>query len=370
MKRFLSVLLIIFTLTPALASCKGSEAVSDTSEGTGSYVENAKDGYETALGLLGEGKTEEAYYALRALKGDARAEEMLGDFILVYGKMTEKEDNGDSFSVEYEYDETGCLAKKTESEADGTTVSQYTYDARGNRIKTVEAYTSADESKKKTTVYDAEYDENGNRTSYTVTYDSGSSRRYVYTYDTNGSCVKEEGYDGKLGLIERNEYTYDANGNKTAEKLTSISPPKQSSAEFTYDEKNRLIKEAATDSYGVKTIEEHSYDENGNETKRILSSEAGKVISCTENTYDGNGRLLKKAVTNAYGRTEVTEYSYNDAGDLVREEQTDHDGKKDLTEIEYIYDDHGNVSRITKSYDGYKHETRYFGYRVFYKPNK
>ena len=202
---------------------------------------------------------------------------------------------------EYVYDDTGKLTRKIEaSDSAAEKITEYTYDAAGNRltIKTVsdentaEALTSMayDTFGNLTTATDAE----GNITNYShdlmgniLTREDANSKTFSYTYDAAGRLLS---ITDPLANITR--MSYDAAGNKTSE-----TDAEGNLKTFAYNEHDKLI--TSTDAAG--NITRFIYDADGNLRQRIDAEE--KSIRYE---YDNSGRMTKTVDGN--GNEIVWEY--------------------------------------------------------------
>lgn len=215
----------------------------------------------------------------------------------------------------------------------------------------------------------------------------GQTQRYEH--DHNGNLVKEI---DPLGNVT--QYSYDGNGN-----LTSTIDPMGHVVRNTYDGDSRLL--TTTDANGHVTS--YTYDQLGNVTSRtgprgnsvqLTRNEGGLITNIntggsslvklayspsgyvhqatdasgnlTELTHNDNGQILSRSRTRTLldGQTESleTSYEYDVTGSQVKEidplgnyTETEYTNNryilasidKNHNRIEYEYDDHDRVSRIT-----------------------
>ncbi|MBN1873331.1 MAG: RHS repeat protein, partial [Anaerolineae bacterium] len=206
--------------------------------------------------------------------------------------------------TDQEYDKAGRLIRQfngTAYNADVITSYEYTLDAVGNRLRTIEAYTSGQVRKITTTyTYNVRYEvlqtiENyEGPPSYTVntsyTYDPVGNRLTMTTDRDTGPKPKPYTtayiYDAANRMLAAGNvlYTYDANGNRLT-KLTPGKPPAQTKLEtYTYDAENRM------------TVYTRIRVQSGHIEQRVY------------NKYDGLGRRLDKGTQESTGVTKWVKY--------------------------------------------------------------
>ncbi len=203
------------------------------------------------------------------------------------------------------------------------TVTQHTYDARGNLAQTVEALGLPEQ---RTTGYTVDAD--GQRRSMTRKGDAGTPDAVTrYEYDTSGNVTAATDPEGGI-----TRHTWDIMGNA----LTRTDPGGQLWAR-TYDNGGRLL----------------SLTDPLNRTTRIAYDKTGLPVTLTDaagNTgtlgYDAAGRLL--SVTGPHGGQ--TRYAYDAAGNPARlTDAANHTRQQE-------YDPDG---RLVKQTDGNNNATRY-----------
>ena len=203
------------------------------------------------------------------------------------------------YSHNYTYDAKGNLIKSVYSTDLGESTLNYTYDSNGELIKTVNIDNVGGEH-----IYDYTYDANGNLTK--KVYTTGiESTVYDYTYDSNGNLIKEEyTYNSGTGrpildYAGTYDYTYDSNNKLIKEVFTSVRRGQSSiqhTIDYTYDSNGNLINEVSTNPVGVKEISDYTYDSTGNLIKEVCSSERRGQITINytvDYTYDSNGNFIK-----------------------------------------------------------------------------
>lgn len=278
----------------------------------------------------------------------------------VQGLVT-REDFADGSNVTFAYDAKDNLTSVTD--AGGTTTAQYdangrltkltqpsgrflqyTYDAAGRRIQTVDQTGFA---------VNYQYDANGRLSGLT----DGASRAIVtYTYDAQGRLAKAQAgngtyttyaYDAAGNLLHLINYapggavnsrfdsTYDSLGHRVS--LTTL----DGTTNYTYDATGQLI---GTTLPGGRAIT-YAYDAAGN---RISATDNGVTATYTSNslneytavgstqyTYDADGNLVSE--TDASG---TTAYTYDQRNRLTRIQAPQNDWA-------YQYDALGNITAIT-----------------------
>lgn len=245
-----------------------------------------------------------------------------------------------------QYDRANQLISET---APDGSVTQYTYDAAGNKVSEVQfANTSAPRTQ--SFAYDADdrlvtftdvdgsvttftYDKANNKTSQTITStnDPNHTRTTTYAYDANNREINET-FDPS-GLSIQQSFTYDRLGNVTSKidgdgnttifaydldnrvvsqtdplgnstsvtydrvgNRTSVTDARQNTTNYVYDANNRLIEEILpsvqiyTVSGGFVTVRPtttHTYDANGNEVRTEVGSYS-TVVNGSPTTVSGN----------------------------------------------------------------------------------
>jgi RHS repeat-associated protein len=208
------------------------------------------------------------------------------------------------------YDRAGRLVGKFNGTTHNTglvTAYDYTLDAVGNRLQTIERYTSGQiRTIVKTYRYNARYElleaveEYEGAPSYTVvtsyTYDPIGNRLSMATNRDVGPGPRPNSetihytYDAANRMLSAGDvtYTYDANGNRLT-KVTSGTPTAQGRLEtYEYDFENRLTLYTRTQS---RQVEQRVY-----------------------NVYDGLGRRLNKGTQEAEGTTKWVQYALDGLG--------------------------------------------------------
>ena len=213
-----------------------------------------------------------------------------------YGYLTEVI-APDGCTTNYTYDPV-TLNVATETDANGNTTS-YEYDALGNRIKLIlPDETPGDPTDNPTWTYtydpvfsqmtsmtdpngvitEYEYDANGNRIKETADV-GGLNFTREWTYDADGNVLTEKDRNGNV-----TEYEYDAVGN-----LITITDPLNCVTTMTYDAVGNLI--SRTDGNNHTT----TYEYDGLDR---LIRETDPLLGVTEYVYDGKGNRRKDIESN------------------------------------------------------------------------
>ncbi|WMS89223.1 putative Ig domain-containing protein [Pleionea litopenaei] len=234
------------------------------------------------------------------------------------------------------------------SYADGSTES-FTYDAIGNRLSATDAsgttvYTydalSRLETETKPTgeVLSYEYDENGNKTRFTITYIGGAVREETFTYDRLNRLETVTDNNGNVTT-----YGYDAVGNRS-----SISYPNGSSQVYVYDELNRLTTLRHFDSNGA-LINEFNYTLHTTGRRTQIDELSGRSVI---NGYDELYRLTSETIVDPINGDYSASYTYDNVGNRTYSTingvstSFSYDNNDRITvqgDITYEYDDNGNT---------------------------
>ncbi|MBO5842377.1 MAG: RHS repeat protein [Clostridia bacterium] len=230
---------------------------------------------------------------------------------------------------EYASDDVGNLVKETIWSGD-TPISgrEYVYDDQGNLIQEKELRGMLDLPYLQLSyTIDYTYDQDGNMTSMTVTYQNGSTARTDYVYDKDGNLIREE-----RGAVVV-EYVYDSKGNILEEKNNSTA------VQYTYDQNGHLtqkISKNLTSGY-VEYSFIYEYDGNGNVIKETQESQMnGHYKGVTSYTYDKNGNLIQKALSyNSNGNDYAQNFVYDSHGNLIEYTQASPGGQTYVSKMEY-----------------------------------
>ncbi len=228
----------------------------------------------------------------------------------------------DGSSTSAQYDPTH--SNVTQYTDENGVVNQYTYDAKGNLLKTIEALGLPEQR-----ITEYTYDADSQRISMTRKGDANTPDAITgYKYDNDGNVITITDAEGGL-----TRYTWDVMGNPLA-KID----PRGKLWKRTYDNAGRLL--TVTDPL--------------NRTTTIAYNKAGQPISLTDaanNTstlgYDAAGRLLL-TVTDPYGAK--TSYSYNAVGKPI----SITDAENHFQKQEYDLD-----GRLVKQTDGNNNVTQF-----------
>ena len=187
--------------------------------------------------------------------------------------MVTKIMQGGGVSVEYGYDALNRLVqetKKQESKKQEAKVKydhQYSYDAVGNRVETIEHKGGAD----------------GKQIKETYSYDAGN--RLL-------SLTRNKEKDGLPVLAEAVHYSYDNNGNRMRKEETKFDDeePEPEITYYSYDDENRLINLEYIGDSDENDILNASFEYDGNGIRR----KAVEGDTITRYDYDGLNVLFEK----------------------------------------------------------------------------
>lgn len=361
MKKLISFLLIAVLLL-SLAACQSQPQPQQQPEA---------DHVAEARKLLDAGKTKEAYEYLYAHRDNAKAAEMLTDFLVLRGHI-----DTNSYSVYNakrvtDYNEYGELIREEvtysfESPDWQSFLREYeiTYDAKGNKLESVETLDGKENRRETYT-----YNDRGLLHILKVVYSESSYKTETYTYDEAGNPVLTVTAYSDSEYVETLECSYDESGNLLTEKQSYTGGNGGDSGLYyedsnTYDEEGKLIRRVhLMGGDRPATIDtSYTYNPQGDlilETDQYTVGEGEEAIvgSTTETsyqyTYDHEGRITKKITETAFGSS-TSEYTYNEQGDLICEKTVNDLGAVQTGEFAYVYSEKGKISRITEVKNSYR----------------
>lgn len=193
-------------------------------------------------------------------------------------------------ALNYEYDESGRLSKKTSVSGDVSSVTTYTYNSRGLLLEETNLH-------------------GGHTMKSTYSYDElGNVLKIVYT-----DCGKEYG---------SHVYEYDDSGLPVSERYVYYDY--SSRAAYGYDGSGRLISESFSDSEGEDRSITLEYDAYGNVCFRSLSEMRGDELYTQEQTwvYNSAGDLLSGSRQDSNGSSYSYFGSYDALGRCLYSEST------------------------------------------------
>lgn len=204
----------------------------------------------------------------------------------------------------YTYDKKGKLIE-TVSYSNGalSIIDRNTYNKNGDLITRSREY--ARNNSVPIEYIRADYDENGNLTSFKIYFGERLRIHDEYAYDTAGRIIATTQIrDDKI--VRKQEYVYDLTGRLV--QMNSYTPG-QTSAElpctivdYEYDSFSNLVKSTSTEN-GKQYIIQWNYDRNGN----LISYDNG--ISVRKWYYDSYGNIVKEEqISKNY--ISSTEYTY------------------------------------------------------------
>ena len=360
MKKLTSFLLIAVLLL-SLAACQSQPQPQQQPEA---------DHVAEARKLLDAGKTKEAYEYLYAHRDNAKAAEMLTDFLVLRGHI-----DTNSYSVYNakrvtDYNEYGELIREEvtysfESPDWQSFLREYeiTYDSKGNKLESVETLDGKENRRETYT-----YNDRGLLHILKVVYSESSYKAETYTYDEAGNPVLTVTAYSDSEYVETLECSYDESGNLLTEKLSYTGGNGGASGISyevinTYDEDGKLIRNVYRMGGNKTTIDtSYTYNPQGDVILEaaqytVVEGEEAIVGNTTETsyqyTYDHEGRVTKKITETAFSSS-TSEYTYNEQGDLICEKTVNALGTVQTGEFAYVYSENGEISRITEVKNGYR----------------
>lgn len=305
MKKFLVILLaLLMCLSVVACDTKKKNKDDDDEEETSTEETSCKK----ALELIEEGKYEEAYKELYAIRSDEEAAKLLQNFKVLHKKEVHTESRDDfvnEHTIEYSYDKNGNVIKRVEtSSSEMASISEYVYDYdEDGRIVKITSNSRTQYYDRGESVVEYKYDENGRVTNVgAITYEydkSGNLKKVslaneakVYYYDNNGKLIKKEELqqDEVFGTYT---YYYD---NERINKVVSVrntgNGKSNTEYEYTYNENGKLAACKVDDSRDEGGNICFTYDENGNLIKADFEIEADESMAIYGRyTYDSVGNL-------------------------------------------------------------------------------
>jgi YD repeat-containing protein len=344
MKKLISMLLIICMLSVCFVGCDASDPsdtggdgensgvttteAADNGSGDSSTTPDGEGGniiFDSAIDearyMIKNKNYEAAYEKLQSMGENAEAKKLLENFRYLPAKI-EFEGSWGKGTAEYTYNELGQLVTIDADMRENSFSSQMP--SLGDGLK------------------EFVYDEKGNVTKFTTTYDT-----YEYTYDANGNMIKSVFKTENIGGGST-EYTYDANGNLIKSVREAYGSYMSGVCEYTYDTNGNLTKETSEFSDG-RTEEcyerEYVYDAKGNVIEESYNGFVRKYIY----DYDANGKIIKKTTVDGG----VTEYTYDENGNEIKSVYTTLDYEWLVPKVtvvkEHAYDQNGMLIKATYS---------------------
>lgn len=283
--------------------------------------------YQKALDLLEQGDYVQAKALFESLGDYKDAELYLSRFHYILSTLHVESEEG-PVTARVSPNEQGLPARYWVEGRD-TDYEEYTYDEKGNIIRTTIA-----EGEEEIETYDYTYDENGILIQE-VQSSASSMVTTDYSYDEDGRLI-EERMTTRSGYTCPVYYTYDENGN-LIKMVSKMSEDFQITKEYTYDENGNLLTETSYYSEDSRTVHEYFYDENGNEIKNIGTYPDG-TTEMQELTYDENGHLVKllySYVLDGVTYEETFLYTNDAYGNILTREHTTTEGVWEKLRMEY-----------------------------------
>ena len=359
MKRFLSIVCIVFMLV-SLTACQKDEPATQN-DPTQANGENQPSETPTepelteqpqeltlALDAIAAENYETAYQYLSQFENKtAEVEKLLSCFAFVPLELVPGSDSGQT--IAYTYSPHGYLLKfdlHHEADMGSNRTSTYTHDALGNILTDSTVSTELGETFE--TYASHTYDENGRvlttrviRTQYGDTIET----EIINAYDDHGNLIKKAyREDGSDWYETTYSYDYDAQGNIL--KCVTVTDSGTTTTTYTYDESGNLLRER-TDSPKTWTEQNCTYDENG-KLLTVINTHSDNLTTSSDDkivyTYDTRGNLVSKHTEKYRNYTDST-YTYDSQDRRIEEIHTYNGGS--LSRYTYTYDESGNLLTIT-----------------------
>jgi len=238
-----------------------------------------------------------------------------------------------------------------------------TYNKNGDILVETTKWNYQDKYGEESWIFTNSYDDNGILVATSHLNNHNRTSITTYTYDKNGNKIKEveKNSDGEIESID--EYAYDKNHNI----LTDIRDYNGDRVidyitRYTYNEDNKILteietmddKDIANNIISRETIE-YTYDANGNLIKEIQKEDDGDITIKNTYTYDSNNNLMKEIEEEGEDVTTTT-YTYDDKSNpLTISEDSDSNGVIDIvTTSTYTYSDNEKkaITHIDNGNDG------------------
>jgi len=187
-------------------------------------------------------------------------------------KVEVKQEEAFKSSVSYEYDSEGHQIKVTSFYEDGSIAEVTEYDASGKITQSISFDEAGEEQVKK--VYT--YDENGEKSYISTTFQGNADNVERYDYDEMNRLIAQVLYDGNFSVTTRTDYSYSEEG-------------------------LLIYKESVNGSFIFQNAESYVYDEQGRMTRKNMLSERDKISGYNDYTYDSEDRILENACYDAEG---------------------------------------------------------------------
>lgn len=245
-------------------------------------------------------------------------------------QQTEMQENSAEDVETVDLDEPYVLVRKIFTSND--TVTEFGYDENGDKTSETVSYPDKpDETLYRE--YTTQYQEDGSKivsesqTMLKTTGESMSSETFEYEYNPDGLLIRKTGFDRNGEYQGEIIYEYDENGN-----LISQSEGKPGSGisslarSYEYDDTGKLIKETQFDFDGeINQYFTYEYDENGKQTVKHNYNPAGEemvdpVVCQWKYEYDGEGRVVDEWRESVEGghKSEQYQYEYDEYGNVCK----------------------------------------------------
>lgn len=248
--------------------------------------------------------------------------------------------SGVGCSSDYEYDERGNITKATHSYDSGAVCTfENTYDKNGRL--TLCSFDMAGQK----AVYEFAYDQDGNTVFYSLT---SAKKNITIRTEENGEVSYDEKLPDGSGIYVR----YAPNGSLVTATVISADGAEETYSDK-YDEKGRLTVDADTADLPNRQIfiNEYEYDSHGNVTKKTRKDPTKTVYIYTyEYKYDERGNILSKIESYDKSSAVAYNYEYDSENRLTREWMDQKNGS--VWDDAYTYDEEGRVLTKATSLNG------------------
>jgi YD repeat-containing protein len=180
---------------------------------------------------------------------------------------------------------------------------------------------------------------------------------FIWEYDKNNRCIKEQ-YDTTADFYGHTiTYSYDGSGKKI-KIFKQIENGAIAYEIYIYNAKQLISKKEVKTEVGHHTVTTYEYDDHGNMVKshevNIQDSSPVQTILCT---YNADNQLARKEIQYFNGgMNTVTTYTYNESGNLVKD-SCSWEGTDRVYENMYYYDGRGRKIKHIQGYKGAEKNT-------------
>lgn len=217
------------------------------------------------------------------------------------------------YTITREYNEKGALIKEERLDESGTplTVSYYTYDAKGNRVKEVnENRKGAEGSNARAySVRDDVEIEKGGLSALSV------EGMYSNVFDEKGNCIASYAFSRETDILLYITFsTYDEKGRLRTKETRNTNDVVEERWLYEYDDKGNIIREERFLGGMRIGVTESAYSPEGRKVEETYYSSNAEPYRRERITYDDKGNLLLKVATSNGMRVASNTYTYDEAG--------------------------------------------------------